>query len=538
MRDRKRIVAALALFALALAFRLWFLFDLREHPYFDHLMIDSASYDRWAGRIAGGDFWGSRVFYQSPLYPYFLGGLYALFGRDLFVVRAAQAVLGSITCVFLFLLGARLFSFRAGVLAGVLAALYSTFIFQDQMILKSVIVFFFLSLSLLRIARWADSGGHRALGVAGLLFGVAICGRGNLLFAVPLVALWILARDERPFRRGALRTAGIFLLGIAVAIAPVTLRNRIVGGDWVMTESDAGINVYVGNNPAATGIHTPPFTIRTVPEHEERDAAKLAEKELGRRLNPSEVSRFWIDKAVGFVVENPAAEAKLVGRKFLLAWNDREVPDNYDQAYFARVSPLFRGFLPSFAWIAPFALLGMTLSLRDWRRTGFLHLFVVAYLLSLLALYVTSRYRLPIVIGLVPFAAHGAVSIAGRIRDRSWRAAGGAAILLVLVFLVAKIPLLEEEGFAKQEAEIATFHADDGDIEEAESAFGRAIAEGRGSANLHLVYMNQGMFYVRLGRIEPAADAFRNALRVNPSFTPARIELEKLGGANGAVPSP
>ncbi|MFH1279346.1 MAG: glycosyltransferase family 39 protein [Candidatus Eisenbacteria bacterium] len=537
MADRKRIVAALAVFALALLLRLWFLLDLKDHPYFEHLMIDSASYDRWAGRIADGDFWGSRVFYQAPLYPYFLGGLYALFGRDLTVVRVAQAALGSVTCVLLFLLGARLFTFRTGLLAGVLAALYSTFIFQDQMILKSVVVFFFLSLSLLRLARWADSGGWPALGAAGFLFGVAISGRGNLLFAVPFVTLWILARGVRPFRGSSIRTAGVFLLGGALAIAPVTLRNRIVGGDWVMTESDAGINVYVGNNPAATGIHTPPFTIRTVPEYEERDAAKLAEQELGRRpLKPSEVSRFWIAKAVRFAILNPGAEAKLVGRKFLLAWNDREVPDNYDQAYFARVSPLFRGFLPSFVWVSPFAVLGMVVSLRDWRRTGFLHLFVIAYILSLLALYVTSRYRLPVVIGLVPFAAHGALWFGGRLRGRSWGAAGSGAILLVLVFLLGKISLLEEEGFAKQEAEIATFYADDGDVEEAERAFERAIGEGRGSANLHLVYMNQGMFYARLGQTGRAAEAFRNALRVNPAFTPALLELEKLTAGAAATP--
>ena len=31
-------------------------------------------------RIAAGDWLGGEVFYQSPLYPYFLGALYTLFG--------------------------------------------------------------------------------------------------------------------------------------------------------------------------------------------------------------------------------------------------------------------------------------------------------------------------------------------------------------------------------------------------------------------------------------------------------------------------
>ncbi len=533
--NRKQIGTALAIFSLALLARLLFLAHLHPHPYFENLMIDSASYDRWAGRIVGGDFWGKNVFYQSPLYPYFLGMVYSIFGRDLLAARLVQAVVGSTTCVFLFLLTSRLFSRKTGIVAGVLAALYTTFIFQDSMLLKSVIVFFFLSLSLLALSRETGRAGGRAIAIAGLLFGVAICGRGNLLFAAPLIALWLLLR-EKPLGRRAAWKGALFLLAAAVAVAPVTLRNRIVGGDWVMTESDAGINVYVGNNPKATGIHTPPFNIRTVPEHEEIDAARLAERESGRSLKPSEVSRYWIDRAGRFVLSEPGSWLRLVGRKFRLAWNGYEIPDNYDQAYFGKISWIFRGFLPSFLWVSPFALLGMAVSLRNWRRVGFLHLYVVAYLVSLLALYVTSRYRLPMAIGLIPFAAHGAVWFAGRLRERSWAPVFFSLLLLAAVFLFGRASLFDYYGFAKQETEIATFHTNRGNYEEAERAFERAVIEGKGSGALHLVYMNQGLFFVKTGRPDRAAESFRNALRANPSFTPARLQLEALSAA-GAEPS-
>ena len=80
----------------------------------------------------------------------------------------------------------------------------------------------------------------------------------------------------------------------------------------------------------------------------------------------------------------------------------------------------------------------------------------------------------------------------------------------------------------KQETELATFYANRGDIPKAEEAFRRAIEEGKGSGNLHLTYMNQGIFYKEMGKTEEAERAFRNALRTKPSFTPARLELEKL----------
>ncbi|MFH1679203.1 MAG: glycosyltransferase family 39 protein [Candidatus Eisenbacteria bacterium] len=528
MRLRRETTAALLVFLLALSLRVLFLVDFRASPYFDNLLIDPASYDRWAERIAAGDFWGDRVFYQAPLYAYFLGGLYALFGRDLLLVRVVQAVLGSLTCALLFLLTSKIFSFRRGILAGLLAALYTPLLFMDLMILKSVVVLFFLSLSLLRFEDAISRRSPLRLAQAGILLGVAITGRGNLLFALPFLLAWLFFREERPLSRASLSLVGVFLLGTVLAIAPVTIRNRAVGGDWVLVESDAGINVYVGNNPAATGIHTPPLDIRTVPEHEERDAARLAERETGRAMKPSEVSGFWIEKAIRFARSHPKEEARLLWRKLRLAWNGYEVPDNYDLAYFSRISWIFRGFLPSFLWISPFAALGFVLSLRSWRRTGFLHLYVVAYVLSLLVLYVTSRYRLPVVVGLLPFAAHGFLGFLEMARARAFRRAIPAALLLIAVWHFGRASLFEYRGFAKQETEIATFLADRGDHEGAERAFERAIEEGKGSGSLHLVHMNQGAFFLRTGRLDDAAGAFRNALRANPAFTPARIELEKI----------
>ncbi len=64
---------ALAIFAVALAVRLLHLWQMAATPYFSVLMGDARGYDAWAQRLAGGDWIGTDVFYQAPLYPYFLG---------------------------------------------------------------------------------------------------------------------------------------------------------------------------------------------------------------------------------------------------------------------------------------------------------------------------------------------------------------------------------------------------------------------------------------------------------------------------------
>jgi hypothetical protein len=129
--------AAVFVFMFALALRAIHLLQLRHAPFFRLLMGDALSYDRWAQRIAAGDWLGQDVFYQAPLYPYVLAVLYRIFGHDLTIVRVCQIVLGSAACGLMTLAGARLFGRRAGLIAGLLLALCGPAIFFDGLLQKA-----------------------------------------------------------------------------------------------------------------------------------------------------------------------------------------------------------------------------------------------------------------------------------------------------------------------------------------------------------------------------------------------------------------
>jgi tetratricopeptide (TPR) repeat protein len=264
-----------------------------------------------------------------------------------------------------------------------------------------------------------------------------------------------------------------------------------------------------------------------VPKHEESDARRYAEQEMGKVLKPSEVSRFWIGRAASYVLSDPGGEAKLVFRKFLLALNPYEVPDNYNQYYFSRYSWLFRGFLPSFFVVAPFAVIGMLASVGRWRRTGFLHLYVLAYFVSLLLLYVTSRYRLPIMVGLIPFAGNGVVETIRAFREQGWPSVLKPAAIIFAVTLLGSFLPIEKPGFAKQGSEVAEFYARQGNYDAADRALQTAIAEA-GPTELHLVYFNQGIFYANTGRLEESMQSLEKSLAVDPSFEQARVKLEQV----------
>src|SRR5437762_10770275 len=115
--------AAFVIFAVAFTLRIIHIWQMRNAPFFTLLMGDARAYDEWARRIAGGDWIGRDVFYQAPLYPYFLGLIYRVAGHDLFAVRVCQAIVGSASCALLGAATSRLFSRTAGVIAGFALAL-------------------------------------------------------------------------------------------------------------------------------------------------------------------------------------------------------------------------------------------------------------------------------------------------------------------------------------------------------------------------------------------------------------------------------
>ncbi|HEX2223887.1 MAG TPA: glycosyltransferase family 39 protein, partial [Thermoanaerobaculia bacterium] len=104
----------LGVLTLALAVRLAHWWAVRDQPFFAWLAMDSQEYDRWAQEVAAGDWLGSQVFFQAPLYPYFLAVLYTLFGRSLDAAYLAQIVLAVAGCYALYRAGREIGGERLG----------------------------------------------------------------------------------------------------------------------------------------------------------------------------------------------------------------------------------------------------------------------------------------------------------------------------------------------------------------------------------------------------------------------------------------
>jgi tetratricopeptide (TPR) repeat protein len=223
------------------------------------------------------------------------------------------------------------------------------------------------------------------------------------------------------------------LLGLALILTPVAIRNGMVGGGFYITAANFGDNFYKGNNELTDGTYVPLRPLRGSPEFERLDAVEIAQRELREELSPSEVSRFWTAKALEYIRSEPLDWLQLMGRKLFLVWHSTELGDTEDLYTYSSWSAVLQAtrYFFHLGFLAPLALLGLWVT-WDRRRTIWpLQLMLFLYPASVILFYVFGRYRYPVVALLVLFAAAG-IAEAGRF----FRAASRSKLVACMVTLV------------------------------------------------------------------------------------------------------
>src|SRR5215510_6986358 len=116
---RAEWIGVVLLLALALAVRVGFVLKQQPGFYFQ----DSLDYDRAARAFVDSGHFDVK-YYRFPLYPLFMAMTYRLFGTGPTPLRVVQGVMGTATCLLVWLVARRLFPARSALLALAGAALF------------------------------------------------------------------------------------------------------------------------------------------------------------------------------------------------------------------------------------------------------------------------------------------------------------------------------------------------------------------------------------------------------------------------------
>ena len=438
-----RAAPAFSIFLLAFAIRLLVLVRFSHSPHFIPDGDDMKFYSDWALRITHGQFTDHQAFYGLPGYAFCLAAIYKLSGGlDPFAAGLLQALMDAGIATLLYKIARTVFApaeeemgerFAANRphIIGLSAALMWMFFTPAQAFSMILMPTIWLVLSYYTCVWWAVKTQHSLwwkpwLGL-GIFVGVIAMLVATILFAVPLLLTAIFLSVERgaPRRARLSKIAAAVLAlvgGLYVGASPAWLHNYFIAHEPVMLSAHSGINFWIGNNPTANGYPKMPPGLRASQEGLLKDSITIAEKTAGKKLTRAEVSRFWSEKANAYIRENRPAWLRLMAVKFGNFWNAFQYDD---VGAMKRLSD--DGILPPglrFGLIAALGLAGLLPAITLFPRSRWVAAAVVLHMCALLPVFVTERYRLAAVPGLMILAALGLWQLWANLARGHWLGVG------------------------------------------------------------------------------------------------------------------
>jgi Tetratricopeptide repeat len=417
-----------AVFSLVFVFRLFNLARLANSPFLVPSRGDMHFYDDWARQILKGDIHAWGAFYGLPGYPYLLAFLYRLFGYNPFVPGFLQAGIDAGIAAVIYALSVRVFTsdeadvprlakhtsgFRLnqGKWIGIAAALgWGCFVPAQAyavVLMPTVWFVFAFWIIIWRIVRPNPLASNRECLLIGLVIGLVATSVATILILAPLVFAALVVRlkvNDRSSRTFALRLT-IVVTGIAAGTSPCWIHNYIIARDPVFLSAHSGINFWIGNNADANGYPKFPPGLRAGQAVMLQDSITQAELAAGHPLTRAQISSYWSEKAKRYIAAHFSDWLRLLSLKLRNFWNAFQYDD------LSIISPLREEtvILPGlyFGVVAALAVPGIVLAWSKAPKSRWITIAVLLSTAALLPVFVTERYRLVAVPGLLIFAAFG-----------------------------------------------------------------------------------------------------------------------------------
>ncbi len=231
----------------------------------------------------------------------------------------------------------------------------------------------------------------RAAALAGACYGAGLLAGASSLLIAAAVPLALALRWQRQGSERLFSAVLAFLLATTVVVGPWLIHTARHFGHPVLT-TNSGFNLYLGNNPAATGNFVSIADTPLGPQWH-RMRAELGEDGSATALATA---------ARSYVATHPARTAELAAVKLGLFWAPN-IPDVAEQAHPA---------MAALRWLdvtqhSLILLLG-AMGLLAWRRapaTPVLAIIIASFWVVHALTYVMVRYREPVMPILIVFAA-------------------------------------------------------------------------------------------------------------------------------------
>jgi 4-amino-4-deoxy-L-arabinose transferase-like glycosyltransferase len=416
MKRIKPMLPAVGIFCLALIVRVIYNNTVAYHYYPLH---DSAFYQGIAFHFLKEHCFCLESYVptvdRAPLWPFTIAGISLIFGPSDYFARLFLSLVGSGTCVLVYLFARDLFGWRIGVLAGIFAAIYpELYIYDGWLYTESLYTFllFAVCYGLYRL-QYAPERNWRIWITCGILLGLLSLTRPNGTIVIGLFIVWAFIMAWQKFLSWRVTARGVLVTTLIaiVLIAPWTVRNYLVSHTFIpVATGDGTVLLGAYNNDALTKATYPggpkgtwinpivsrPDVVRPFPLH--------------TCTPPCEVAReaAFKDAAVKWIQDNINIMPHLLELHFINMWQpdtyEADLPiDRFPQQQSTQFVLSMMKTWPIYLFIL--AGLGLIVTLRRWRDLLFIYFMIILTIAQNIIYYGSSRLRAPIEPMLILLAA-------------------------------------------------------------------------------------------------------------------------------------
>lgn len=476
--------------ALALALRFQTLDAVSETVYANFLLPDERYYHDWAVDLLNNNS-PVKVFEYAPLPAYLMALVYKVVSIDINHIRIANILLNTLGCMTIYAITRLLTSRSWALVALAMAACTRELVFYSVVPLKTSLAFFLFALlaylTLLSLHRFS-----RLLLIAiGILLGLSMAVRPNVLILLPLLPVVIIALQRRHLN-GKMRFLVLLLTGVgfAGALLPLSLHNYLHSRQFSVLPVQSGFLFYCTNtigNP--TPLYRPVPFASSLPEEQGIHFIIEASRKSKTTMDAGQASSYWRRQVMHEALDNPLHYLKKIRDKTLMLVNASENGDHYHIGFMSNLIPKIK-MLPFRYWY--FLVLGYAAMIIGWnksREIRCLASILVAYLTTLLLYSTGNRFTLPLLALLIPAAAWLGHHLYRLVSTASLGRLATIFLFPALLFCIGRLPVEGTGDLSKHFNNLAFIHNQKGDSE-------AAVRYWQQSADLKQTYSDVALLFL------------------------------------------
>lgn len=386
---------------------------------------DTVWYVSAARFIAAGEgyvnpFTGLPTAWWPPGYPFFLGGVFAIFGEGVWQAIGANIALQLLAIPAVYAIALLVFDRRTALVAAFAVALWPGQIYFSSLALSEPLFTLLLLIAVLLMLLVPGAGRWRAATVVafGAVTALAMLTRGQAAVLIPVaIAAWMLMGMRW---RDTLAYAGLSVVALGLCMTPWVLRNNEQLGSPVIVSTNMGGNLWIGHHEDATGRMTISQPEPPVPP---KGSLPWIEWEV-------EGDRQLRDEAIEYMLTHPMDELRLSLTKIRALYEADSTAIDWNTGFVGgeplgsatmeqALRDLANGFWFAMLGLSAAGLVAARSSLRG--PAGALVVLVVAWTATHVLFFGDPRFHYPIVFVFAALGARGLVMIFEAIRAKLGR---------------------------------------------------------------------------------------------------------------------